>query len=168
MGKLIVVMATTPDLGCASQGRLPWNRPADGKWFKEATLNKVCIMGGKTYDEIVEILKGPLPDRISLVYCQTPRVEEYDVVFATTPKALLDNIEVALTAMDVMLTGGQETIAALSKLMKIDEVWHTVVWKQPDHTPDVFLEIPGFDLNGVPTEILRTHKDYVVHRHVRK
>ena len=45
-------------------GNLPWNLPADMKFFKETTMNDVVVMGRKTYESIP---KRPLKNRINIV-----------------------------------------------------------------------------------------------------
>ncbi len=45
------------------KGQLPWNIPEDLRFFKEKTLNKVLIMGRKTF----ESLGSPLPFRLHIV-----------------------------------------------------------------------------------------------------
>ena len=45
------------------KGKLPWNIPEDLRFFKEKTLNKILIMGRKTF----ESLGSPLPFRLHIV-----------------------------------------------------------------------------------------------------
>lgn len=168
MGKLIVVMATTPTLGCASAGKLPWNRPVDGKWFKSVTTDQVVIQGGKTFDEIVQMTGNPLPNRLNLVLCKTPREVTWDdsfyVKFFTDVGTLVDYVKVFLGTKDVYLIGGQETINQLMGKITIDIALHSVVTKPVDHTPDVFLNIPEFDLTSTTDPVEYEGKGFVVMR----
>lgn len=49
--------------GIAKNGQIPWNLPADRKFFKEKTMGGVVLMGRGTY----ETLSRPLPGRTNLV-----------------------------------------------------------------------------------------------------
>jgi dihydrofolate reductase len=50
-------------------GQIPWRLPEDFRWFKEATLGQVVIMGRKTF----EGLGRPLPGRQNYVLTRHPR-----------------------------------------------------------------------------------------------
>lgn len=172
MGKLIVVMATDESLGCASHGRLPWNRPADGKWFKELTEGKVVVMGGKTFDEIVAMSGGPLVNRHNIVLCRKERpvtwLANHSLTQMTNIDQFWDWLHRCLPTRDVYLIGGQETINLLQLYLTIDEVFHTVVHRPVDHEPNVKLHINGFDLNDRALDkIVRQTTNYTVYHHCK-
>ena len=58
---------TKGGLGIGFQGKIPWYCPEDLKRFKELTLNKVCLVGRKTYDSL-----PTLKDRKLLVVTKHP------------------------------------------------------------------------------------------------
>lgn len=41
-----------------SNNKLPWHHPEDIQWFKENTMNTICIMGRNTYESIPNGLPG--------------------------------------------------------------------------------------------------------------
>lgn len=49
-------------------GRTPWHLPAELRWFKQATLGSVVLMGRKTF----EAVGRPLPGRLNLVATRRP------------------------------------------------------------------------------------------------
>lgn len=50
---------------------LPWDLPADMKYFREKTKGHPVIMGRKTFESIVERRGSPLPDRRNIVITQS-------------------------------------------------------------------------------------------------
>ena len=61
--RIIAVAAMDPDRVIGKGNRLPWNIPADLKWFRTLTRGKTVVMGRKTCLSIGR----PLPDRRNLV-----------------------------------------------------------------------------------------------------
>lgn len=61
MISIIVAMDRNKLIG--NNGQLPWHIPADLKYFKEKTKNKIIVMGRKTYESI----RRPLPNRVNVV-----------------------------------------------------------------------------------------------------
>ena len=51
---------------------LPWHLPEDLQRFKALTMGHPVIMGRKTFDSIVAMLKKPLPGRTSIVISRSP------------------------------------------------------------------------------------------------
>ena len=58
---IIVAMGDNRVIGI--ENALPWDLPADMKWFRQNTLGKPVIMGRKTYDSIGR----PLPKRRNII-----------------------------------------------------------------------------------------------------
>lgn len=50
---------------------LPWRLSTDLKRFRELTRGQTVLMGRKTYESILKVLKKPLPDRLNLVLSRT-------------------------------------------------------------------------------------------------
>jgi len=65
MIKIIAALAKNGVIGRGND--LPWYLPADLKWFKTHTKNRVVVMGSKTYHSILQRLGKPLPDRHNIV-----------------------------------------------------------------------------------------------------
>ncbi len=62
---LVVAHGKNGELGL--NNKLLWHIQEDLKHFKNITNDKHLFMGRNTYDSIIEYLKKPLPNRISLV-----------------------------------------------------------------------------------------------------
>ena len=62
-----VIAALDENRGIGYKGQIPWNIPADRKWFYEKTKNHVVIVGKSTYKSILEFLGHPLKDRLNIV-----------------------------------------------------------------------------------------------------
>lgn len=63
--KAIAAMAENRVIG--NQGRIPWHLPEDFKWFKQATLGHILVMGRRTYESIGR----PLPGRDTWILSRT-------------------------------------------------------------------------------------------------
>jgi len=63
--KAIVAISENNVIG--NNGDIPWHLPEDFKWFKQATMGGILIMGRKTYDSIGK----PLPGRETIVVSRT-------------------------------------------------------------------------------------------------
>ena len=61
------LVAVSNDLVIGVDNDLPWNLKDDLAHFKKYTLNKIIIMGRKTYESIGR----PLPNRINYVISRT-------------------------------------------------------------------------------------------------
>lgn len=66
---LIVAMSESAVIGKNNQ--LPWNVPAELKYFRSMTRNKAIVMGSKTFASIGK----PLPDRYNIVLSRKKKFE---------------------------------------------------------------------------------------------
>jgi dihydrofolate reductase len=84
---LSLIAAVDEDNVIGLGNTLPWDIPADLKYFRDKTKGQIVIMGRKTFDSIVEKLDHPLPDRRNVVitregsmyagdYDQVPSLDE--------------------------------------------------------------------------------------------
>lgn len=102
--------------GIGLQGRIPWRNKTDMKFFREKTMGNVCIMGRKTYNDIVAAKKesnkpmcGPLLDgRISIIISTT--LKDINVpqgfVFSSVVDAI-DFIKDKYNKLNVYFIGGR-------------------------------------------------------------
>lgn len=80
MRPISIIVAIDENGGFAKGGKIPWDFPEDFKRFQKITSGAICIMGRKTYDDILEIrqkrdaekqitepIKEILPNRTSIV-----------------------------------------------------------------------------------------------------
>ena len=119
------LVAVSNDLVIGVDNDLPWNLKDDLAHFKKYTLNKIIIMGRKTFESIGR----PLPKRINYVISRT--VKQIDGAY------VFDNLEDAMVAAEkhnndmgtvneiVIIGGGylfKETLPVMNKLVitKVD------------------------------------------------
>ena len=104
---------------------LPWNLKDDLAHFKKYTLNKIIIMGRKTFESIGR----PLPNRINYVISRTVKEIDGADVFDNLETAMLaaekHNHEMGIVNEIVIIGGGylfKETLPVMNKLVitKVD------------------------------------------------
>ncbi len=111
--KISIIAAMTDDGVIGIENRLPWDLPADMKWFRQQTLGKPVLMGRKTYDSIGK----PLPGRRNIVISR-------DSTLILEGCEVVNTIETALercsTVDEVMIIGGasfyQQTLPQADQL----------------------------------------------------
>ena len=64
---LSLIAAADEDNAIGLGNTLPWDLPADLKYFREKTEGQIVIMGRKTFESIVEKIGHPLPNRRNVV-----------------------------------------------------------------------------------------------------
>ena len=52
-----LIVAVDESGGFGKNGKIPWNIPEDMKHFKEVTTGHVCVMGRRTYQDMLEMHK---------------------------------------------------------------------------------------------------------------
>lgn len=86
---------------------LPWNIPAEMKYFMKTTLGKPVIMGRKTF----ETMPGPLPRRTNIIITRDPNYAHEGIVVARAlDEALLQADAIAQRdgVHEIMVAGGAE------------------------------------------------------------
>lgn len=101
---IIAAMADNRVIGI--ENRLPWNLPADMKWFRQQTIGKAVLMGRKTFDSIGK----PLPNRRNIVVTRDPglKIEGCDVV-----STIEDALQLCADENEVMIIGGASFYAQM-------------------------------------------------------
>jgi len=61
--KISIIVAISKNNAIGINNKLPWNLPADLKYFREKTLGKSVIMGQRTFESIGK----PLPKRDNII-----------------------------------------------------------------------------------------------------
>jgi len=119
------LVAVSNELVIGVDNDLPWNLKDDLAHFKKYTLNKVIIMGRKTYESIGR----PLPNRINYVISRTIKEIDGAHVFNNLEEAMLSaekhNKDLDIENEIVIIGGGylfEETLPILNKLVitKVD------------------------------------------------
>jgi dihydrofolate reductase len=143
----IVAMASNRVIG--KRGQLPWNIPADLKFFKEKTKGHIMIMGRKTF----ESLPGLLPGRLHVVITRQqdfaasgahafPSIEKA-IEFCTTQTSQWGN--------EVFVIGGGEIFKETFPLL--DQLYLTEIRK--DFEGDAYL--PEFNKNTLKEVARESH-----------
>ena len=114
------LVAVSNDLVIGVDNDLPWNLKADLAHFKKYTLNKIIIMGRKTYESI----GMPLPNRINYVVSRTLKEISGTYVFSSLEEAILNaekkNLQMNIENEIVIIGGGhifEETAQSINKLI---------------------------------------------------
>ena len=119
------LVAVSNDLVIGVDNDLPWNLKDDLAHFKKYTLNKIIIMGRKTFESIGR----PLPNRINYVISRTIKEIDGANVFDNLEDAMLaaekHNDEMGIVNEIVIIGGGylfKETLPIMNKLVitKVD------------------------------------------------
>ena len=114
------LVAVSNNLVIGVDNDLPWSLKADLAHFKKYTLDKIIIMGRKTYESIGR----PLPNRINYVVSRTLNEIPGTVVFNSLENAISaaeqENIKMNRDNEIVIIGGGhifQETSESMNKLI---------------------------------------------------
>lgn len=97
-----LIVAVSNDFAIGRDNDLLFNLPSDLKYFKEKTLNKVVVMGERTY---MSLPKRPLKNRINIVLSNNPQF----VAEGSTIVHSLDELFMELKkydSSDVFICGG--------------------------------------------------------------
>ncbi len=115
---ILSMIAAADEDGVIGLGNtLPWDLPADLKYFREKTKGHPVIMGRKTFESIIERRGSPLPDRRNIVITQSIGAgkkninpQDYDIDIVSS---IDDAINLAQGAADkpsfLTTTGEEET-----------------------------------------------------------
>ncbi len=94
---LVAAMARNRVIG--SQGKIPWQLPADLKHFKELTYGHPVIMGRKTYESIGK----PLSGRKNIVISREP---DFRAEGCIVSRSFEEALESAKSSEEVFVIGG--------------------------------------------------------------
>ncbi len=94
---LSLIAAVDEDNVIGLGNTIPWDIPADLKYFQQKTTGHPVIMGRKTFDSIVEKIGHPLPNRRNIVITRKGSLHagEYDQV-----ASFEDAVDLARRAVD--------------------------------------------------------------------
>ena len=119
------LVAVSNDLVIGVDNDLPWSLKDDLAHFKKYTLNKIIIMGRKTFESIGR----PLPNRINYVISRTVKQIDGAYVFDNLEDAMVaaekHNNDMGIVNEIVIIGGGylfKETLPVMNKLVitKVD------------------------------------------------
>lgn len=96
------IVAVTNDYAIGKNNNLLFHLPTDLKYFKQTTINKVVVMGERTYHSLP---KRPLPNRINIVLSDNPQFYDENIVIVNNLNQLFDELK-KYNPDDVFVTGG--------------------------------------------------------------
>jgi len=121
--EIVIIGAVAQNRVIGNKGKIPWHISEDLKHFKRVTLNHPVIMGRVTYEEIINVLGKPLPERVNIVISRTLDKNKDDIVITNSVE---EAIEEAKKHSDrVYVIGGQkiyEQTIALADRLEITKV----------------------------------------------
>lgn len=132
--------------GIGKNGGMPWHIPEDFKHFKEYTKNKTCIMGRRTYEDILSYKKKPtgdlLPNRKCVVLSRA--AEEYkekntydNLIFVDKDISWIrKNVSDGLYGDNICIIGGASLFEEFADMY--DEISITEILK--DFECDIFVD----------------------------
>ena len=96
------IVAVTNDYAIGKNNDLLFHLPADLKYFKEKTLNKIVVMGEKTYHSLP---KRPLPNRINIVLSDNPLFNDSSIIIVRNLSDLFAELK-KYNSDDIFVCGG--------------------------------------------------------------
>ncbi len=96
-----LIVAASENNVIGNKGKIPWNLPADLKYFRKLTEGHLVIMGRKTYESIGH----PLPRRRNIVIS---RQEGFKAEGCEVVKSLEEALKIAEGEGEVFVIGGGE------------------------------------------------------------
>lgn len=112
------------DRAIGNNNELLWHISDDLKRFKSITERHPVIMGRKTFDSIVDYLKGPLPNRTNIV---VTRDQSYSYDGAAIVHSLEDALEKAgeIEATEIFIIGGAQIYE--QAILLADKIYLTLI-----------------------------------------
>lgn len=102
-----LIAAVDKNGGIGINNKMPWHIPADLKYFKKVTTDKIVVMGRKTFESIGN---KPLPDRFNIILSQTMEPGLNYITMDSVSKIVNNNF---INFVDVMVIGGASVYAQL-------------------------------------------------------
>ena len=142
-----LIVATSENGVIGKDGKMPWNIPADLKYFKEVTTrgeSNIVIMGRKTYDSIGKALPG----RTNYVITKNRNKEETDYIDGQVFNSIEDALDAAQGLeyfikknINVHIIGGGKIYNQIMEMGKVDVIYQTMIHANIDgdtyfHTPN--------------------------------
>lgn len=136
---LSIIVAVDQKGGFGKKGKIPWHFPEDFKHFKEVTKDSICIMGRRTYQDMLEMIvdrrieKGEkkedividsiLPNRKCMVLSRSLTDAEGAEVFPSL-RAATQSLD-ADEKREVFILGGEKVF--IEALPYVNKIYVTIV-----------------------------------------
>lgn len=144
MINLIAAVGEKYELG--KDNKLIWDLPNDLKFFKETTLNKVIVMGRKTFESIGR----PLPKRTNVVITNNTEFNYDNVIVYNN----LDNLLNDFKDEEIFIIGGSSIYNQFINVA--DKIYLTEIESSCSDADSFF---PTFDKTKYIREVLKTNED---------
>lgn len=119
-----MIIATDQNFGIGINNSIPWDCPADMRYFKEQTIKSTVVMGRKTFESLGR--KGGLPNRFNVVVSSSWKYGHGNVVSKPLESVISDICNpVFVDGDDIWIIGGASIYKEL--LPYVDEVHHTMI-----------------------------------------
>ena len=145
--KAIAAMSENRVIG--DSGKIPWHLPEDFKWFRQATLGHILVMGRKTFQSIGR----PLPGRETLILSRHGFTAQGTSTI-TSVEALEQRVKD--DPREVFVAGGAEIYSLL--LSRCSDLFLTRVKRTV--SGDAFF--PNFESDFLPVATVMETPDFVV------
>lgn len=143
--------------------KLPWHIPEDLQFFKEKTLNKVVIMGRKTF----ESLGKPLPKRLNIIITRQSNYKVPDNVIVCPSleavQPLCRSMDLREYGQELFIIGGGEIYK--QSLSYVEFIYLTHIHQEyegdafyPPIPKEQFKEVQRRDCKGNPAYSFITYK----------
>ena len=109
-----LIVAVSNDYGIGKNNGLLFNLPSDLKYFKAKTLNKVVVMGKKTF---LSLPKRPLPNRTNIVLTSDKNFTAQGTIIVHDLNELFVELE-KYDSDDVFVCGGAQIYNSLMPYCK--------------------------------------------------
>ena len=155
MGDLKAIAAMAENRVIGDGPRIPWHLPEDFRWFKEATLGGVLVMGRRTFESIGR----PLPGRETVVLSGSGWT---DARVRVVPDLRSLRAWLASDPRPAWVCGGGEVYRQL--LPECSELWLSHV----EGNPPGDVRFPAFEDRFEPAGVLREGHGFRVVRYIRR
>ena len=117
---MLGILATDRNFGIAKEGRIPWNFPADLRFYQAMTTNRINWVSRTTFESLPEAVRTD-PKRAYKILTSKPQ-DEFEYSFNQVNPSILSN--------DHILIGGLKAYDEL--LLKCSCVFHTLIASNRD------------------------------------
>ena len=144
-----LIAAVDENWAIGNKNQLLVSIPADMKFFRETTVNKVVVMGRKT----LESFPGgqPLKKRTNIVLTRDKNYKVKDAIVVNTIEALLEELK-KYDEEDIYVIGGDSVYRQMlpyCKLAHITKIHHT--YEADTHFPNLD-EMEDWEIIGISEE----------------
>lgn len=157
-----LIVAVDKNWAIGSQNKLLVSIPADMKFFRETTKNKVVVMGRKTLESFPN--GQPLKERINIVLTRDKNYKVNDAIIVHTVEELLKEIK-KYNSDDVYVIGGESIYRMLlpyCKMAYVTKIDHA--YQADTYFPNLD-ELSQWKLTGITEEQTYFDLEYVFVRY---